>query len=70
MRVNKAAGEHFAPLLLYTENHAIVAWFKKALPINKMQIKNQQKKFFVPKAPSGGSCRRRATEGVLYINNC
>ena len=57
-----------SPALLYPENHAIVAWFKKAIAYKENANKKSEKNVFVSKAPSERDLAPKATEGECEMS--
>ena len=53
---------------LYNENHAIVAWFKKAIAYKENANKKSEKNVFVSKAPSERDLAPKATEGECEMS--
>ena len=53
---------------LCNENHAIVAWFKKAIAYKENANKKSEKNVFVSKAPSGRELAPKATEGECEMS--
>ena len=53
---------------LHPENHAIVAWFKKAIAYKENANKKSEKNDFVSKAPSERDLAPKATEGECEMS--
>lgn len=64
----KSGGQWLTAFVLYNENHAIVAWFKKAIAYKENANKKSEKNVFVSKAPSGRELAPKATEGECEMS--
>ena len=53
---------------MYPENHAIVAWFEKAIAYKENANKKSEKNVFVSKAPSERDLAPKATEGECEMS--